>query len=162
MGIGPSTKETSLHHFQDPLLEVVSEDTDVDLMGIIIVGTPDDNVDKIRVGTRAAIMADCMRADGALISADRWGNSDVDFTNTCEQLGRRGISVAGLHFSGRTAQFVVTNDYLGNIIDTNKSEEGTETTVLGENNMNKLDCRKALVRLKMDMRKNDRGRGTTE
>ena len=56
----------------------------------------------------------------------------------------------------------MTNDYLGNIIDTNKSEEGTETTVLGENNMNKLDCRKALVRLKMDMRKNDRGRGTTE
>ena len=24
MGIGPSTKETSLHHFRDPLLEVVS------------------------------------------------------------------------------------------------------------------------------------------
>lgn len=30
MGIGPSTKETSLHHFRDPLLEVVSEDTDLD------------------------------------------------------------------------------------------------------------------------------------
>lgn len=29
MGIGPSTKETSLHHFRDPLLEVVSEDTDL-------------------------------------------------------------------------------------------------------------------------------------
>ncbi|MEI3335230.1 MAG: proline reductase, partial [Dorea longicatena] len=24
MGIGPSTKETSLHHFRDPLLEVVA------------------------------------------------------------------------------------------------------------------------------------------
>ena len=42
MGIGPSTKETSLHHFRDPLLEVVAEDTDLDLMGLIIVGTPDD------------------------------------------------------------------------------------------------------------------------
>ena len=31
MGIGPSTKETSLHHFRDPLLEVVAEDTDLDL-----------------------------------------------------------------------------------------------------------------------------------
>ena len=41
MGIGPSTKETSLHHFRDPLLDVVSSDTDLDLMGIIIVGTPD-------------------------------------------------------------------------------------------------------------------------
>ena len=50
MGIGPSTKETSLHHFRDPLLEVVSEDTDLDLLGLIIVGTPDDNKDKMLVG----------------------------------------------------------------------------------------------------------------
>ena len=35
MGIGPSTKETSLHHFRDPLLEVVAEDTDLDLLGLI-------------------------------------------------------------------------------------------------------------------------------
>ena len=41
MGIGPSTKETSLHHFRDPLLEVVSSDPEIDLMGVIIVGTPD-------------------------------------------------------------------------------------------------------------------------
>ena len=36
MGIGPSTKETSLHHFRDPLLDVVSSDTDLDLMGIMV------------------------------------------------------------------------------------------------------------------------------
>ena len=60
MGIGPSTKETSLHHFRDPLLEVVSEDTDLDLLGLIVVGTPDDNKDKMLVGTRAAAMAECM------------------------------------------------------------------------------------------------------
>ena len=68
MGIGPSTKETSLHHFRDPLLEVVSEDTDLDLLGLIVVGTPDDNKDKMLVGTRAAAMAECMRADGVIIS----------------------------------------------------------------------------------------------
>ena len=43
MGIGPSTKETSLHHFRDPLMEVVSEDTDLDLMGVMLVGSPDGN-----------------------------------------------------------------------------------------------------------------------
>ena len=43
MGIGPSTKETSLHHFRDPLLEVVAEDTDLDLMGVMLVGSPDGN-----------------------------------------------------------------------------------------------------------------------
>ncbi len=120
MGIGPSTKETSLHHFRDPLLEVVSEDTDLDLLGLIIVGTPDDNKDKMLVGTRAAAMAECMRADGVIISSDGWGNSDVDYTNTCEQLGIRGIPVTGLNFSGTVAKFVVVNDYLDGIIDINK------------------------------------------
>ena len=50
MGIGPSTKETSLHHFRDPLLDVVSKDTDVDLMGVMLVGSPDGNEDKMGSG----------------------------------------------------------------------------------------------------------------
>lgn len=153
MGIGPSTKETSLHHFRDPLLDVVSSDTDLDLMGIIIVGTPDGNEEKLLVGTRTAVWAEAMRADGVIISADGWGNSDVDFTNTCEQLGTRGIAVTGLHFSGTVAQFVVTNDYLDGIVDINKSADGTETNVVGENNMVELDCRKATALLKLKMRK---------
>ena len=133
MGIGPSTKETTLHHFRDPLLEVVAADTDLDLMGIIIVGTPDDNKDKMLVGTRTAVWAEAMRADGVILSSDGWGNSDVDYTNTCEQLGIRGIPVTGLNFSGTVAQFVVVNDYLDGIVDINKSEDGTETNVVGEN-----------------------------
>ena len=139
MGIGPSTKETSLHHFRDPLLEVVSEDTDLDLL----------------VGTRAAAMAECMRADGVIISSDGWGNSDVDYTNTCEQLGIRGIPVTGLNFSGTVAKFVVVNDYLDGIIDINKSDDGTETDVVGENNMVKVDCLKAKALLKLKMRHKD-------
>ena len=155
MGIGPSTKETSLHHFRDPLLEVVSEDTDLDLLGLIIVGTPDDNKDKMLVGTRAAAMAECMRADGVIISSDGWGNSDVDYTNTCEQLGIRGIPVTGLNFSGTVAKFVVVNDYLDGIVDINKSADGTETDVVGENNMVKVDCLKAKALLKLKMRHKD-------
>ena len=50
MGIGPSTKETSLHHFRDPLLDIVSNDTDVDLLGIVVVGTPQDNKKKNLLG----------------------------------------------------------------------------------------------------------------
>ena len=38
MGIGTSMKETSLHYYRDPLVEMVSEDQDVNLRGIIIVG----------------------------------------------------------------------------------------------------------------------------
>ena len=155
MGIGPSTKETSLHHFRDPLLDVVSKDTDVDLMGVMLVGSPDGNEDKMLVGTRAAVWAECMRADGVIISSDGWGYSDVDYTNTCEQLGIRGIPVTGLNFSGTVAKFVVVNDYLDGIVDINKSADGTETDVVGENNMVRVDCLKAKALLKLKMRHKD-------
>ena len=135
MGIGPSTKETSLHHFRDPLLDVVSSDEDLDLMGIIIVGT---------------------RADGVILSSDGWGNSDVDFANTAEQMEIRGIPVTGLKFSGTVGQFVVENDHLGEILDINKSEEGIETDVLGENNVTELDAKKVTAMLKLKMRKNEK------
>lgn len=153
MGIGPSTKETSLHHFRDPLLDVVSADEDLDLMGIMLVGTPDDNEEKMLVGTRAAVWAEAMRADGVIMSMDGWGNSDVDFANTAEQLGKRGIPATGLKFSGTSGQFVVTNDYLGGIMDFNKSAEGVETNMVGENNVTKLDARKVTARLKLEMRR---------
>ncbi|MDD3140763.1 MAG: glycine/sarcosine/betaine reductase component B subunit [Lachnospiraceae bacterium] len=156
MGIGPSTKETSLHHFRDPLLQVVSSDEDLDLMGILLVGTPDGNADKMLVGTRAAVIAESIRADGVIISSDGWGNSDVDYTNTVEQLGIRGIPTTGLNFSGTVAQFVVVNEFLeGNIIDINKSVDGIETNVVGENNVIELDCKKAVALLKLKMRKKE-------
>lgn len=48
MGIGPSTKETTLHNFRDPLLDVVAADEELDLMGVLIVGTPQDQQDSSR------------------------------------------------------------------------------------------------------------------
>lgn len=152
MGIGPSTKETTLHHFRDPLLDVVSSDEELDLLGILIVGTPDDNADKIHVGTRAAVTAECMRADGVIITSDGWGNSDVDYANTCEQLGIRGIPVTGLKFSGQNGGFVVENQYLSGIKDFNKSSKGIETCVVGENNIIELDAKKVTAMLKLKMR----------
>lgn len=155
MGIGPSTKETSLHHFRDPLLDVVSKDTDVDLMGVVLVGSPDGNEDKMLVGTRAAVLAECMRADGVIVSCDGWGNSHVDYTNTMEQIGIRGIPATGITFNGTVAQFVVVNDYLDAIVDINKSATGEETNVVGENNMTEKDCKIALYKLKAKMKKKE-------
>ncbi len=153
MGIGPSTKETSLHHFRDPLLDVVSGDKDVDLMGIMVVGTPQDNKEKYFVGQRAAAWVEAMRADGVIISVDGWGNSHVDYANTIEEIGKRGIPVVGLSFVGTQAKFVVTNNYMDTIVDFNKSKEGIETQVVGENNVSVLDAKKALAFLKLKMRK---------
>lgn len=153
MGIGPSTKETSLHHFRDPLLDVVSGDKDIDLMGIMVVGTPQDNKEKYFVGQRAAAWTEAMRADGVIISVDGWGNSHVDYANTIEEIGKRGIPVVGLSFVGTQAKFVVTNNYMDTIVDFNKSKEGIETQVVGENNVSVLDAKKALAFLKLKMRK---------
>ena len=152
MGIGPSTKETTLHHFRDPLLDVVSNDEDIDLMGIIVVGTPQSNEEKEHVGKRVAVWLESMRADGAIISVDGWGNSHVDYANTIEEIGIRGIPVVGLSFIGTQAKFVVENQYMDTIVDFNKSKAGIETQTVGENTVEKLDAKKALAFLKLKMK----------
>ena len=83
----------------------------------------------------------------------------MDYTNTCEQIGIRGIPVTGLNFSGTVAKFVVENDYLDGIVDINKSVDGTETNVVGENNMVRLDCLKAKALLKLKMRQKEQQEG---
>ena len=152
MGVGPSTKETTLHHFRDPLLDVVSNDEDIDLMRIIVVGTPQSNEEKEYVGKRVAVWLESMRADGAIISVDGWGNSHVDYANTIEEIGIRGIPVVGLSFIGTQAKFVVENQYMDTIVDFNKSKAGIETQTVGENTVEKLDAKKALAFLKLKMK----------
>lgn len=155
MGIGPSTKETTLHHFRDPLLDVVSSDGDVDLLGIIVAGTPQENEDKVFVGERIAAWCEAMRADGVIVSIDGWGNSNIDFATAIEEIGKRNIPVVGMSFVGVQAQFVVTNKYMDTIVDFNKSVEGIETEVVGENNVTQLDAKKALAYLKLKIRKRE-------
>lgn len=156
MGIGPSTKETSLHHFRDPMVDVLGQDTDIDFQGVVIVGTPQDNEDKYFVGTRAASWIEGMRTDGVILSADGWGNSHVDFANTWEELGKRGIPTVGVTFQGTQASFVVKNKYMNTLVDINKSEQGIETEVVGENNVDEMDARKAVALLKLKIRKEGR------
>ena len=93
-----------------------------------------------------------MRADGAIISVDGWGNSHVDYANTIEEIGIRGIPVVGLSFIGTQAKFVVENQYMDTIVDFNKSKAGIETQTVGENTVEKLDAKKALAFLKLKMK----------
>lgn len=153
MGIGPSTKETTLHHFKDPLLEIVSKDKDIDLLGILLVGTPQANSEKYFVGKRAAALIEGMRADGVIFSLDGWGNSHVDYENTMRELGERDIPVVGVSFIGTQAQFVVKNKYMDTVVDINKNIQGIETEIVGENTLSSLDAKKALAMLKLKIRK---------
>ena len=152
MGVGPSTKETTLHHFRDPLCTILSDDTDIDFSGVIIAGIPQDNVNKEFTGRRVGALIEGMRASGAIVSADSWGNTNIDFASAIESIGERSIPVVGVSFVGTQGQFVVTNKYMDTIVDINKSEEGIETTVLGENSLTLTDARKALALLKLKMR----------
>ena len=155
MGIGPSTKETSLHHFQDPLVDLLGKDPDIDFQGVVVVGTPQSNAMKYLVGQRTAAWLEGMRTKGVIASTDGWGNSDVDFANTLEEIGRRDISVIGLKFIGTQAKFVVENDFTDHVLDFNKSEAGVETEVVGENTINHRDAVKALASIKLKMRKDN-------
>lgn len=152
MGIGPSTKETTLHHFRDPLVNVLSSDEDFDFQGIIIAGIPQDNENKLYTGRRIGAWLEAMRTEGAIVSADSWGNSNIDFANTIEEIGKRNVPVVGVSFVGTQGQFVVTNEYMNTIVDINKSAEGIETNVVGENSLTETDAKKAAALLKLKMR----------
>jgi len=153
MGIGPSTKETTKHHFRDPLVELLQKDSDLDFCGIVVYGTSDLSERKHRASYRAAQTAIAMRADGVIISIDGWGNSHVDYENCINTLGKAGVPVVGLSFVGKAGAFVVKNKYMDTIVDFNKSKDGVETEVVGENNKDELDSRKAIALLKLKMKR---------
>ena len=156
MGIGPATKETTLHHFRDPLVDELCDDTDIDFAGVIVAGIPQDNVNKYFTGDRIGAWAEAMRVKGAIVSEDSWGNSNVDFAHAIEEIGKRDIAVVGISFVGIQGAFVVTNQYMNNIVDINKSAEGVETNVVGENNLVRSDAKKAKAILKLKMRSVER------
>lgn len=156
MGIGPSTKETTLHHFRDPLVDELCDDIDIDFTGVIVAGIPQDNVNKYFTGDRIGAWAEAMRVKGAIVSEDSWGNSNVDFAHAIEEIGKRDIAVVGISFVGVQGAFVVTNQYMNNIVDINKSAEGVETNVVGENNLVRSDAKKAKAILKLKMRSVER------
>ncbi|WP_418964726.1 glycine/sarcosine/betaine reductase component B subunit [Cetobacterium sp.] len=153
MGVGPSTKETTLHHFRDPLLKILAEDKEFNLLGVVVVGTPQSNSEKYFVGKRAAVLIKSMGVEGVIFSLDGWGNSHVDFENTIRELGNRGVCVVGVSFIGTQGKFVVKNKYMNTIVDINKSIEGIETEVVGENSVSIVDAKKASALLKLKMRR---------
>jgi hypothetical protein len=155
MGTGPSTKETTLHHYRDPLCNILASDPEVDFLGIIVAGTSDDNDHKAFVARRVGAQLESMRLDGVLISIDSWGNCHIDFAAMIEAAGERGIPLVGLSFVGTQAAFVVVNSYMNSIIDLNKTSEGVESLVVGENTAVELDAVKALAILKNKIRLKD-------
>lgn len=154
MGIGPSTKNTSLHIFRDPLVDIVDTDSDVDLLGVIVVGTSEHFVSKKLLSDRVARWAESMRPDGAIVTLDMVGNQHIDFANVIEGLEKIDIPTVGFSAVGLHG-LVVSNKYMDTIVDYNKTEGHIETEIVGQNNYEEIDAKKALAFLKLKIRKRE-------
>ena len=160
MGLGTSMKETTLHYYRDPLVEILSEDEEVNLRGIMIVGSQDKNEDKYLSAERVGVSLECMRADGAVFSCNGIGNNHVDYAHSIEAAEKRGIPVVALSLCP-AEDFVVQNKYMDGVLCFYKtsdkaSQAGDETTVLAENTVTETDARKALAMLKLKIRKREK------
>lgn len=162
MGLGPSIKMTTLHHYRCPLTEALAEAKDLEFAGIILDGVSEVCDDKIFTAERTGYMAECMRADGAIVAIDGWGNHHIDFVNVIEQLGKKQIPVVGLSYIGLQGRLVCTNPYVDTVIDFNKCESGYESCVVGQNNLNEYDAMKAVALLRHKMKKMGKGYGDLE
>ncbi|MBM7622532.1 D-proline reductase (dithiol) proprotein PrdA [Sporohalobacter salinus] len=146
--IGPATKETSRHYWREPLVKEVLEDEELDLAGVILVGSPQANADKFYVSKRLGMLVEGMGVDGAFITTEGFGNNHIDFASHHEQVGKRDTPVVGMSFCAEQGALVVGNKYMKHMIDLNKSEGGIENEILANNTLCKEDAIRAISMLK--------------
>ena len=126
-------------------------DPEVDLCGVILVGSPQINSEKFYVSKRVGMTCEAMDVDGAFVTTEGFGNNHIDFASHIEQIGMRGISVVGMSFCAKQGALVVGNKYMTNMVDNNKSEGGIENEVLACNTLCHEDAIRALNMLKVQM-----------
>ena len=149
--IGPASKEMSRHYWREPLVLEALHDEEVDLCGVIFVGSPQINAEKFYVSRRVGMMVEALDVDGAFVTTEGFGNNLIDFASHIEQIGMRGIPVVGMSFCAVQGALVVGNKYMTNMVDNNKSEAGIENEILGCNTLCHEDAIRALYSLKAEM-----------
>ena len=149
--IGPASKENSRHYFREPLVLRAMEDEEIDLVGVIFVGSPQANSDKFYVSKRLGMMIEAMEVDGAIVTTEGFGNNHIDFAAHIEEIGKRGVSVVGMSYSAVQGALVVGNKYMDAMIDHNKSLQGIENEILSNNTLCDEDAIRALAMLKAKM-----------
>lgn len=149
--IGPASKETSRHYWREPLVIEAMNDEEIDLVGVIFVGSPQINSEKFYVSERLGMMVEAMDLDGAIITTEGFGNNHIDFASHHEQVGMRDIPVVGMTFAANQGALVVGNEYMKYMVDLNKSKQGIENEILSNNTLCKEDAIRALAMLKTVM-----------
>ena len=149
--IGPASKEMSRHYWREPLVLEVLHDEEVDLCGVLLVGSPKINSEKFYVSKRVGMIIEALDVDGAFVTTEGFGNNHIDFASHIEQIGMRGIPVVGMSFCAVQGDLVVGNKYMTHMVDNNKSEAGIENEVLGCNTLCHEDAIRALYMLKAEI-----------
>ena len=149
--IGPASKEMSRHYWREPLVLEVLHDPEVDLCGVVFVGSPQINAEKFYVSKRVGHTVEMMDVDGAFVTTEGFGNNHIDFASHIEQIGMRGVPVVGMSYCAVQGALVVGNKYMTYMVDNNKSESGIENEVLGCNTLCEEDAIRALAMLKTAM-----------
>ena len=145
--IGPASKEMSRHYWREPLVLEALHDPEVDLCGVVFVGSPQINAEKFYVSKRVGQTVEMMDADGAFVTTEGFGNNHIDFASHIEQIGMRGVPVVGMSYCAVQGALVVGNKYMTYMVDNNKSESGIENEVLGCNTLCEEDAIRALAML---------------
>lgn len=146
--IGPASKEMTRHYFREPMLEALATDPELDLVGVVFIGSPQVNDEKTFVSRRLGAMAATMDLDGAIVSTEGFGNNHIDFASHIEELGKRGVKTVGMTYAAYQGQLVVGNKYMDAMIDLNSDAGGFESERLGENTLTPQCARRALLMLK--------------
>ncbi|MEE8748127.1 MAG: D-proline reductase (dithiol) proprotein PrdA [Bifidobacterium thermacidophilum] len=149
--IGPATKEITRHFFREPLVEALQADNELDLTGVVFIGSPQVNDEKAFVSQRLGALIEAMEVDGAIVTTEGFGNNHIDFSENIAAIGSRGVPVVGVTFAAYQGQLVVGNKYMDAMIELNKDPEGFENEILADNTTTPKDAERAILMLKNKM-----------
>jgi D-proline reductase (dithiol) PrdA len=149
--IGPATKETTRHYFREPLVHTLATDDEIDLVGVIFIGSPQVNDEKMYVSERLGAWIESLDLDGAIVTTEGFGNNHIDFVGNIAAIGSRDVPVVGVTYSAYQGQLVVGNEYMDAMIEINKDANGFENEVLSCNSICPEDAARASLMLKTKM-----------
>ena len=149
--IGPATKEMTRHYIREPLVEGLAADDELDLIGVIFVGSPQVNDEKLWVSERLGSMLEALDIDGCIITTEGFGNNHIDFIQHIGQAGERGIPVVGASFCAYQGQLVVGNKYATAMVEENMDKGGFENDIAGCSCVTKEVAARSIQMLKNQM-----------
>ncbi len=147
--ITPDTKETTRAYFREPFLERMIQDEELDVVGVIFIGSPQANTSKAYVSERLGKWVQALGVEGAVITTEGYGNNHVDFASHIFNMGSAGVKVVGVSFCGVQGALVVGNKFMDAMVDLACEDgNGIATDRIGENSVSPEAALTAVAMLK--------------